>query len=118
MTFHLLHAEENEKYPIPPLALRIPSLSSGDLIFLLDFLQVPSLLVEDWDEALGLKAEWNNGVCFYKITTAGQLISKMPDGSVAVMGTDDLPKLVNSYIATFVTKTMLERPELKLKTDN
>ena len=98
VAFHLLVGED-EKYAKPPLVDGIPGLSTGDLIFVVNLHSVPSLLVEDWNEGIGLKYEWKNGVCYYKATTAGQAICKMPDGNVAVLQSDNLPQVINSQIA-------------------
>jgi hypothetical protein len=114
--FHLLHSPE--KYPTPPLAKEISNLSTGDLIFEVDFHRVSSLLVEDWDAAIGLKAEWENGTCYYKTTTLGQVIVKLPDKSVAVLESPNLPVLINSFIAESVTNSMLTDPRLHLKHAN
>ncbi len=114
VVFHLLHSEE-EKYPVPPLAMGIDRLSMGDLIIRLQLHRVPSLLVEDWDEGIGIKAAWADGVCHYKVTTAGRIIAKLHDGCVGVLDTSNLPQLVNYHIAKSVTEVMLNNPELKLK---
>jgi hypothetical protein len=114
VVFHLLHSEE-KGYPLPPLAMGITRLSKADLIFSLELHPVPSLLVEDWDEAIGIKADWHNGVCYYKVTTAGRVIAKMPDGCVAVFESSNLPQLINYHIANTITDVMLQNPSLKLK---
>lgn len=118
VVFHLLHAEEKAKYSVPPLAMGIPGLSACDLVFSLELHRVPSLLVEDWDEGIGLKADWGNGVCYYKVTTAGQVICRMPDGCVGVLESSNLPQLINYHIANSITDVMLRDPNLKLKSGN
>jgi hypothetical protein len=115
--FHLLTGED-EKYSKPPLVDGIPGLSSGELIFVANLHPVPSLLVEDWNEGIGLRYEWKNGVCYYKITTSGQVICKMPDGNVAVLQSDNLPQLINAQIASFTAAVMLANANLQLKPNN
>lgn len=115
VVFHLLHSEENEKHPKPALADGIPGLSINNLIFEVVLHKVPSLLVDDWDEGLGLRADWKNGVCYYKKTASGQVLAKQPDGSVAVLETAELPRLIDSMIAQSVTDSMLSDPSLQLK---
>lgn len=113
IAFHLLHAPD--KYPTPPLVRDIDKFNSEKLWFKVELHHVPSLLVEDWDEGIGLRAEWQNGTCYYKTTTDGQVISKLPDGSVAVLHSENLPLLIHSYIANAVTDSMLTNPAMTLK---
>ncbi len=115
VVFHLLHSEENEKHPKPTLAAGIPGLSLDDVIFEVVLHKVPSLLVDDWDDGIGLKAEWENGICYYKRTSSGQVIAKQPDGSVAVLESPELPRLIDSMIGQSVTDSMLSDPTLKRK---
>lgn len=115
IVFHLLHSPE--KYPTPPLVRDIDNFNTESLRFKVELHDVPSLLVEDWDEGIGLRAEWQNGICYYKTTTDGQVISKLPDGNVAVLHSNNLPILIHSFIANSVTDSMLTNPALTLKRD-
>jgi hypothetical protein len=115
--FHLLTGQD-EKYSKPPLVEGIRGLSTGELIFVVKLHPVPSLLVEDWDEGIGLRYEWKNGVCYYKATTVGQVICRMPDGNVAVLQSNNLPQLINAQIASFTADAMMANPNLKLKSNN
>lgn len=113
VAFHLLHS--NEKYPTPPFVREIPNFNAEDIRFEVELHQVASLLVEDWDEGIGLRADWQNGICYYKTTTDGLVISKLPDGNVAVLHSNNLPSLIHSFIANSVTDSMLTNPTLTLK---
>jgi len=113
VVFHLLHSRE--KYPTPPLVRDIANFNTESLWFEVELHDVPSLLVEDWDEAIGLRTDWQNGICYYKTTTDGQVISKLPDGNVAVLHSKNLPMLIHSFIANSVTDSMLTNPALTLK---
>lgn len=113
VVFHLLHSDE--KYPTPPLVKDIAKFNADSLGFEVELHKVPSLLVEDWDEGIGLRADWQNGICYYKTTTDGQVISKLPDGNVAVLHSNNLPTLIHSFIANSVTDSMLTNPTLTLK---
>jgi hypothetical protein len=116
IVFHLLHSEE--KYRTPPFVREIPNFNSDGIQFEVELHPVASLLVEDWDEGIGLRADWQNGICYYKATTDGQVISKLPDGNVAVLHSNNLPALIHSFIAHSVTDSMLTNPALTLKPNN
>lgn len=116
IVFHLLHSDE--KYPTPPLVEGIVKFNFDTLWFEVELHKVPSLLVEDWDEGIGLRADWKNGFCYYKTTTDGQVISRLPDGNVAVLHSNNLPTLIHSFIANSVTDSMLTNPNLTLKSSN
>lgn len=116
IVFHLLHSDE--KYPTPPLVKDIDKFNAASLWFEVELHIVPSLLVEDWDEGIGLRAEWQNGICYYKTTTDGQVISRLPDGTVAVLHSNNLPTLIHSFIANSVADSMLTNPTLTLKPSN
>jgi len=116
IVFHLLHSDE--KYPTPPLVKGIANFNAERLWFEVELHKVASLLVEDWDEGIGLRAAWQNGICYYRTTTDGQVISKLPDGSVAVLHSNNLPVLIHSFIAHSVTDSMLTNPALSLKPNN
>jgi hypothetical protein len=118
VVFHLLHSRERENHRTPILSDGIEGLTSTDLIFERVLHEVPSLLVEDWDEGLGLKVEWDKDVCIYKNSSFGQVIVKHPDESVAVLESPELPRLINELIAQSVTEAMLSDPNLLLKADN
>lgn len=116
VVFHLLHSDE--KYSTPPLVKDIAKFNAASLGFEVELHKVPSLLVEDWDEGIGLRADWQNGICYYKTTTDGQVISKLPDGNVAVLHSNNMPTLIHSFIAIAETDSMLTNPTLTLKPDN
>lgn len=113
IVFHLLHCDE--KYLTPPLVNNISNFNGERIWFGVELHKVASLLVEDWDEGIGLRADWQNGICYYKTTTDGQVISRLPDGNVAVLHSNNLPLLIHSFIANSVTDSMLTNPTLTLK---
>lgn len=115
VTFHLLHPEDEANYPFPEKACDILDLSDETVVFDVVLHSVPSLIVEDWNAAIGLKCKWRNGLCYYKTLTTGHVLSKNPDGSVSVLKSDNLPLVVNSLIAESITDSMLNDPKLKLK---
>lgn len=116
VVFHLLYSDE--KYSTPFLANGIPGLSVDEIVFEVVLHKVPSLLVDDWNEGIGLRADWKNGVCYYKKTSSGHILAKQPDGSVAVLESPELPRLLDSPIAQSVTDSMLSDPNLRLKPNN
>jgi hypothetical protein len=114
VNFHLLYAEDG-KYEHPVKADGIPGLSTGEIIFALNRHPVPSLLVEDWDEGIGLRAVWENGICVYKRTAGGSVIAKQPDGKVLMYQSSELPRLIDSMLSNSVTEAIVSDPSLRQK---
>lgn len=66
----------------PPKSFHIPKLSSSKLVFRVFACGTPSLLVEDWDEALGIKTVWRDGRTpeFVLVPSKGRLVIQDYDG--------------------------------------
>ena len=113
VTFHLLHATDRHKTPL--LTWGIPGLSTGELVFDVRLHQVPSLLVDDWDEGLGLKVEWKEGRCIYKACASGQVIVQQSDESIAVIEAEALHRFITEDLSKAATEAITTDPSLRLK---
>jgi hypothetical protein len=113
--FHLLYASTNPNHKTPAMTEGIPILSESSLIFTKQLYEVPSLVVDDWSQGLGLQITWKGGVCNYRQTGAGQILMTQPNGNVAIIESPQMAQFMNSYIAHQVSILMQADAELTLQ---
>jgi hypothetical protein len=116
VTFYLLHS--HERYYVPPLSFKVPALSRSDLVFQIELFDVPSLLVDDWDAGIGIRADWAGEHCVYRPTGFGQMMVRQPDSSVWVVESPKINQYYDVLMSNFVTETMLADPSLRLRPPN
>lgn len=111
--FDLLYSDKSHNHPFPRESDVIPHMSKADLTFERNPRLVPSLLVEDWDEGIGLSL--NNGQCIYKTTGDGTLLLRTNDNRVGVYRSSELSRFIDHLIANSASESMLSDPLLELK---
>lgn len=113
VTFELLYSNSNPKHPLPKQSDIIPSMSSGELLFERNLHVVPNLVIDDWDEVVGLRV--NNGEYLYKPVADGTVLLKAHDNHITVFRSSELSRFVDHLIATSASEAILSDPLLELK---
>jgi hypothetical protein len=111
--FELLYSDKNPNHPYPRESDVIPNMSKGELTFERHLRLVPSLVVDDWDEAVGFSV--NNGECIYKPSGDGTLLLKTNDNRIGVYRSPELSRFIDHLIANSASESMLSDPLLELK---
>lgn len=111
--FHLLH--DRERTPdLSSKSYLIPDAGSSSVIFLWPKLYaVDSLIVEDWDDGIGIST-YRDGKTYQlkKAETPGRLIVR-DDKGVSLIESSDLSKVVTGLMVDAVNDLMLNDPAVK-----
>jgi len=112
--FHLMCSNE-----FPKLSWEIPKYSTDSIHFNPYDWRVDSLLVEDWNEAIGLQGVGFDGnqITIKPASTDGHLILKENDGTVRVLKSNELHHAVDVLIAESVSDAVRSDPLLEYERD-
>jgi hypothetical protein len=111
--FEMLYSDKNANHPFPRQSDVILDMSRDELTFERHLRKVPSLVIDDWDEGLGLSV--NDGEFIYKPTAEGTLLLKTNDNRIGVYHSPELSRFVDHLIANSASDAMLSDPLLELK---
>lgn len=117
--FVLFFESEEGRKPCPPLSRSIPTLNTDRLRFRVYACGTTSLLAEDWDEALGVKATWdsNGKPHIAVIPSKGRIVVQSHNGSLKEYETERLDQLVDELLATEVSDAVVTDAQLKYERD-
>jgi hypothetical protein len=108
--FHLLHASDGA----PRLAREIPSYGDEKAKFPLPlFYEVASLLVEDWDEGIGLAVQENRGYYELKRCVTPGTILYRDEETVQVIESEELCNTMTGLMAEALNRLMLSHPAVE-----
>jgi hypothetical protein len=113
--FHLLYSVTNKNWSFPERSLGIPAISRDRVKFALEHHRVDSLLVEDWNEAIGLEASWEGKTLVMKPTSDGQVILKETDGTVNVIESTELSTFIDVLISQKINASIAGDGSLSFK---
>jgi hypothetical protein len=110
--FYLLFARTGSGRRQPPLSAEIERLSTGRLRFRVFPHPVPDLVVEDWDEALGIRCYWGDGASpqMRVVPSKGELAVQERDGSVRVVESDRLDRYTDVLLGESVSDAVVTEP--------
>lgn len=113
--FHLLHAKE--RFPLK--SRHIPELSNERLEFNVVTWPVDHLLVEDWNEAIGLEVCWegNTRAIIKHCSTEGRLLLKRNDGAVQLIESQELHHYVDLLLGDAVSEYVRHDEKLVYQKD-
>lgn len=113
--FHLLHTRE--RYPAK--TGRIPELQHDQLAFSVTLWPVDHLLVEDWNEAIGLEVQWegNSRAIIKHCSTEGHLLLRREDGSVQHIESPELHHYMDVLLGDAVSEHVRHDPYLQFQGD-
>jgi hypothetical protein len=100
--FHLLHAKQR----FPTKSNFIRKLSNENLQFKVVTWPVDHLLVEDWNEAIGLEVHWEGSTraIIKHCSTEGRLLLKRIDGSIQLIESPELHHYVDLLLGDAVSE--------------
>lgn len=115
--FHLLH-ERDRKPDLTSKVFCNPDASNMSVYFLPPQLYaVDSLLVEDWDDGIGLSTFKEGNVIELKLAaTPGRVILR-DDKGVSIVESPDLSRVVTGLLVQAVNELMLDDPDVKYVRD-
>ncbi len=117
--FVLFFESEGGKKPCPPLSRSIPTLNTDRLRFRVYACGTTSLLAEDWDEALGVRATWdsNGKPHIAVIPSKGRIIVQSCDDSLKEYETERLDQFVDELLANEVSDAVVTDEHLRHERD-
>jgi hypothetical protein len=118
--FMLIFEPRDDGYPFPPKALDIRKLTLDErLIFSVTVCQTPSLIVEDWDEAIGIRTIWKDGKvpAIVQLPSKGRIIVEEFSGNLLEIEAERLDHYTNDLFTSAVSEAMTTDPMFRFDHD-
>jgi hypothetical protein len=111
--FYILFARRRRSFQVPPKSLGIEKLSNDDITFRLTTWNVPAVVGEDWNEAMGIKVRWTKMKPHVEFqSTAGDMVFVQRSGQSIVVKSGELHLLLDAILSKVVNEIMATDPDL------
>lgn len=117
--FILFFESQDGAKQCPPKSCRIPGMSTDNLVFRVFACGTPSLISEDWDEALGIRTIWKDGEPPEVITvpSKGRLLIQDYDGTLREFVADRLDQFTDQILGKEASNAVVTDPSLTFDRD-